>query len=298
MKPYRNIIVAIDYSDSSKVALLQAQQISRESGARLLAFHAISPIELENYAVYYTVDHIPLVEEALHFLEEWVEEFLGEDHGVVCQVREGIPHHEVAALTQETATDLLVIGSKEYSDAPDRSGKFAIKCLRFMTIPILLAREGCDYPYSRIDAFVDFSASTKSVMEATDRFVGSHDPEIRVVHATCPPWLKTLRFRIFAEPARLEEQKVQYREIMQGQLESVCQKFRDLLPSPPTATVLEGGHLERTILSHLSESKTSLAILGRSGEGAKGMKNDILGGTAEALLRFAKCSVLAVPFLD
>ena len=113
MKPYRNIIVAIDYSDSSKVALLQAQQISRESGARLLAFHAISSIELENFAVYYTTDRIPLVAEALNFLEEWVEEFLGDDHGVVCQVREGLPHHEVAALTQETATDLLLSWQKQ-----------------------------------------------------------------------------------------------------------------------------------------------------------------------------------------
>ena len=298
MKPYQKIVVAIDYSESSKVALFQALQISRESGARLMAFHAISPRELENFAVYYTVGRAPLVEEALEFLERWVEEVLGESHGVICQVREGVPHREVSDLTQETGSDLLVIGSKGHAEAPDRSGKFAIKCLRFMTIPILLARKGWDYPYSRIDAFVDFSASTESVMAATDRIVGCHDPEVHIVHATSPPWLHPPRYRILADPNGLEEQKAQYREILEGQLESVCQKFRDLLPSPPTATVLEDEYLERAILNHLSDSQTSLAILGRTGEGAKGMKNDFLGGTAEALLRFAHCSVLTVPVLD
>lgn len=298
MKPYQNIIVATDYSDSSKVALLQAHKISRESGARLLAFHAISPRELENFAIYYTVDRAPLVEEAREFLERWVEEILGEGHGVTCQVREGIPHHEVAALTQETATGLLVIGSKDHAEDPDRSGKFAIKCLRFMTIPVLLAREGSDYPYSRIDALVDFSVATEYVMKATDRIVGSNDSEVHVVHATSPPWLHPPRFRILADPTGQEEQKAQYREILQGQLESVCEKFRELLPSNPTTTVLEDEYLERAILNHLEDSRTGLAIVGRTGEGAKGIKTDFLGGTAEAILRFSACSVLTVPVLD
>ena len=298
MKPYQKIVVAIDYSESSKVALLQAQQICRESGARLMAFHAISPRELENFALYYTVDRAPLVEEALEFLEQWVEEVLGENHGVIGLVREGVPHQEVSALTKETGSDLLVVGSKDHSEAPDRSGKFAIKCLRYMTIPVLLAREGWSYPYSRIDALVDFSVATESVMAETDRIVGCHDPTVHIVHATSPPWLHPTRFRILADLNGQEEQKAQYREILQGQLESVCQKFRDLLPSPPTATVLEDEYLERALLNHLSDSKTGLAILGRTGEGAKGMKNDFLGGTAEALLRFAHCSVLTVPVLD
>lgn len=298
MKPYRNIVVAIDYSESSKVALLQARKISKDCGSRLMAFHAISPRELENFAVYYTVDRAPLVEEALEFLERWVEEVLGEGSDVICLVREGIPHREVSDLTREVATDLLVIGSRDHADAPDRSGKFAAKCLRFVTVPVLLARVGSGYPYSRIDAFTDFSVATKPVMEATDRMVGCHESEVHIVHASCPPWLNPPRFRILAETSGLEEQKAQYREIMQGQLDSVCQEYRDLLPSSPIATALEDEYLERAILHHLRDAKTDLAVVGRNGEGAKGMKTDFLGGTAEAILRFSGCSVLTVPISD
>lgn len=297
MNSFQNILVGINYTDSSRRALLQAHRIAGESGAALQALHVFPPVEINEFANFYALERLGLMEDARNSLKEFVSETLGEHHGVTCEVGEGIPHHELVVRAEETKADLIVLGASDPARKPRKTGQFAVKCLRFATTPVLLVNSRTEGAFAKISACVDFSESTRPVMEMVARMPGEVNREIEIVHALCPPWLRRGKIRYHPEVRVDEEKKRQFQEILDGQLHATAKSVSDLFETKPTCISLESEDPDDALLTHLDESRTDLAVLGRSGKGAKGLKTDLLGGTAETLIRHATCSVLVVPIV-
>jgi len=297
MKPFKNILVGITYTDSSRHALKQAFQITKDSGATLRALHVVPPSDINEYVKFYMIDRTVMMNSALSHLEDFVTEALGDDHGVCCQVEEGIPHHELIALTDETKADLLIVAANDSAKRARNRGKFAIKCLRFSTIPVLLVDQNEDRPYSKVTSCIDFSESSDAVLQATGMITQGNDHDVEIVHAICPPWLNRGRIVYLPDLHIKEDEKKQFHEILDAQLNTIKQSATHFLTSKPTCLAIEHEDPDLALLNYFKKSQSDLAVIGRSGKGAKGLKSDLLGGTAETLIRHAHCSVLAVPIV-
>ena len=264
MNSYQNILVGINYTDSSRHALWKANRIALRSGAKVTAYHAVPPAELNEFISFYMVEHTMMMRAAKTSLEHFVEEVLGDD---------------------------------DYANNSRKAGQFAIKCLRFATMPVLLVNRPEEHSAGLILAAIDFSKSTQPVLENAARVSTGPNSKVEIVHACRPPWLRPARLRYQTEVFENQEQRAQYREIMDGQLAGTLETAAPLFPGKVSTVRLEHEDPVTALLEHFDSSQCDLVVIGRSGKGIKGILTDLLGGTAEAIIRHAKCPILIVPII-
>ena len=295
MKSYQNILVGINYTDASRHALKMAGRIALESGAKVTAFHVVPIAELNEFVSFYMIEHKAMMRAARSSLEDFVESELGNDHHVECRVGEGIPHHELVSQANEGGHDLLVLGDDDYAENPVDAGQFAIKCLRFAQMPVLLVNGAQTTIQGTISACLDFSASTEPVLENAARMATGHELTIKLVHACRPPWLRPGRLRYQTEVIVNQDQEQQFREILDGQLDGITKSAAPMFSAPVEPVRLEHEDTTTALLEYFETTPSDLIVIGRCGKGIKGLLTDLMGGTAEALIRHANCPVLIVP---
>jgi universal stress protein E len=295
MKPFLNILVGINYTDASRLALAKAHKIAAEEGAKITACHVVALGEISEFVDFYMIDHKIMMNAALSSLEDFVATSLGDDHDVTCQISEGVPHHELISKANEEGFELLVLGDDDYAEDSRNAGQFAIKCLRFATMPVLLVNQPEDDPSGSIAACIDFSTSTAPVLENAARLAHGKSPDLHIVHSCRPPWLRPLRLRYQKNVSDDREQKEQYREILAGRLLEVRQLAAAFFNGNIESFPIESENPTESLLNHLDATDCSLVVIGRSGKGLKGLLSDFLGGTAEEIIRHAGCPVLIVP---
>lgn len=295
MNPYLNILVGINYTDASRHALARAHQIACQEGAKLTACHVVALGEINEFVDFYMIEHKIMMNAARSSLEDFVSGALGDGHDVICEINEGIPHHELMAKANEDGFDLLVLGDDDYAEDSRKAGQFAIKCLRFATMPVLLVNQPPKPIPGPIAACIDFSHSTVPILENAARLTVGYTPDLRIFHAWRPPWLRPVRLRYKRTVSDTQEQKEQYREIIEGRLLEARQQASSHFHGSIESFALESEEPISALLDHIESSDCSLIVIGRSGRGFKGLLSDILGGTAEEMIRHAACPILVIP---
>jgi nucleotide-binding universal stress UspA family protein len=109
---YRNILVAVDGSKESKLALADAIDLALESNARLTVAHISTPgpgILRTTPAGAAVAAELPACHEKI--LREAVDS-VPKDLPVTTLLREGSPAHEIVRAAREQQSDLIVIGSR------------------------------------------------------------------------------------------------------------------------------------------------------------------------------------------
>lgn len=297
MKPFLNILVGVNYTDSSRHALTEAFRIASENGAKVTACHVVPLGDLTEFVDFYMIEHASMIDAALSSLEGFVEEVLGKSHEVTCDIAEGIPHHELVSKANEDGYDLLVLGDDDYAEDTRKSGQFAIKCLRFATMPVLLVNEPMEDHSGPIAACVDFSDATKSIFSFAAQINLRTTSHVDIIHACRPPWLRPIRLRYRAEVSEDLALKEQFREILNGRLNAACETVSALFAKPANPILLESEDPTAALTQHLDKSDYRLIVIGRAGKGFKSLISDLLGGTAESVIRHAKTHVLIVPII-
>ena len=295
MKPYQHILVGINYTDASRHALHKAGQIANSTGGKLTAYHVVPMPELDEFTAFYSIEHQAMKKAAQSSLEGFVDEVLGNDHPARCVVGEGIPHHELVSYANDGNHDLLVLGDDDYADNPRKSAHFAIKSLRFATMPVLLVNRPEEETKQTISACIDFSDSTTPILEHASHFTTINNASIELTHASRPPWLRPERLRYQTNVFEDEGQKEQYREILQGQLAGIKQS---LSGDDIKTTSIEDENPINALIEHLTQAPCGLIVIGRVGKGFKGLVSDFIGGTAETIIRHSPHPILIIPILD
>lgn len=295
MKPFLNILVGVNYTDSSRQALAEAARLASENGARVTACHVVPLGELTEFVDFYVIEHAEMLNAARSSLEGFTEEVLGKGHDVACTISEGIPHHELVSKANEEGYDLLVLGDDDYADDSRKAGQFTIKCLRFTTMPVLLVNRPFKDTSGAIAACIDFSKSSQTIFEHAAQMNLDSSSPLAVIHACRPPWLRPLRLRYRTEVRDEGNLKEEYREVLHERIATICQQASALLPNPPTPILLENDDPTKALVQHLEESQYRLIVIGRAGKGWKSLVSDFLGGTAEAVIRHAQTHILIVP---
>jgi nucleotide-binding universal stress UspA family protein len=295
MKPFLNILIGINYTDASNRALAKAHKIAAKEGAKITACHVVALGEISEFVNFYMIEHKIMMNAALSSLEDFVETSLGKDHDVTCQIGEGIPHHELISKANEEGYDLLVLGDDDSAEDSRKAGQFAIKCLRFATLPVLLVNQPEGDSRGSIAACIDFSKATAPVLENAARLALGKSPDLHLVHSCRPPWLRPRRLRYQKNVSANRDLKEQYREILAGRFLEVRQLAATFFNGNIESFPIESEDPTEALLNHLDTTDCSLVVIGRSGKGLKGLISDFLGGTAEEIIRHAGCPVLIVP---
>jgi nucleotide-binding universal stress UspA family protein len=147
---FKDLLVPIDFSDHSAVALRLALHLARDQGARLTLLHVgLAPgagtYDLGGYGVLVPETLVQLHESAareqMHALRKLAREEIPDDVPYAPLVREGTPVDEILAQVREGNHDLVVMGTHGRSGvARAFLGSVTERVLRHATVPVLVTR--------------------------------------------------------------------------------------------------------------------------------------------------------------
>lgn len=115
----KEILVPIDFSDCSKMALRYAVPLAKQFGARVTLLHVAKPVTVPEEFGYVAPDEsVAGVDSAPKTLEELarlVELELGRHDLVQATIRNGVPWMEITTAAQHANVDLIVMSTHGYT---------------------------------------------------------------------------------------------------------------------------------------------------------------------------------------
>ncbi|KAA0217046.1 MAG: universal stress protein [Leptolyngbya sp. PLA3] len=296
MNDRRTIVVALDFSPSSRDALLQARRLARWSGATLRAIHIIdAPTYTPVPPVLFPwplPTHTDLTEAATEQLEEF-KRGLDDDEPLEVDIRVGCPAKEITDYARDAA--MLVMGTHSVEGGQKGVGTTAAACVRRADCNVLLVRRGQSGPFRGIAACIDFSSISRPVVEESIRLAARDEAPLWVVHAYHDPWGGRQPRGALAD--NMPDFRAQYRTAVESRLREFCEPMAHELGAIKAAyRVAEHNHrwegFASALVQFLHETQADLAVLGtRRNWNARDF---LMGSTAERVVRDARCSILAV----
>ncbi|MBI1732613.1 MAG: universal stress protein [Gammaproteobacteria bacterium] len=145
MADYRNILVAVDFSDVSAAALKVAVDISKRLGAQLKVLHVVQPqpvpMPLEGSAIYMDEVQTWQLEEAEKSLDLFIQQHIAPADVAVKKVRAGVAAAEISRAATDIGADLIVMGTHGRSGLRHLlMGSIAESVLRVAPVPVLCVR--------------------------------------------------------------------------------------------------------------------------------------------------------------
>lgn len=317
MDKLKSIVVGVDFSSCSGVALAQAARIGAWNRSSVTAVHvidslvaleldeAISAAAMETGGVF-EPPAIPggVTGEALsggirqQLLDDTRSQWTafaalaapgaGVDFRAVIDGRsEGIIQAAKIA-----SADLLVLGATGAGQANVGLGTVATACVRKSPCSVLLVREDKGKsPFKTVVCCVDFSKGSMEALETAARLATQDSASLRVLHVFYAPW-HVLHYRS-PTPETDPVFRQQYMDGLRRRLEHFGSTIEhDLTYLKPTFELVDAPDHRNAIPEYLAKVGADLVVLGTRGH--SNLRDFFLGSTAEKVLRDAHCSVLAV----
>jgi nucleotide-binding universal stress UspA family protein len=170
--PQQNlVVVGVDFTPGSNVALSRARQIAAATGAKLATLHVVTDAVVRQMppAADWNAPPAPQSEDALIAAAQVAERRLVAEHGapdVESIVKTGKPHETLAEVAERRGARLLVLGVHAPM-APHESfflGSTSERALRVGSTPVLLARTDPSKAYGRILVPVDLGDMSLAVL--------------------------------------------------------------------------------------------------------------------------------------
>ena len=139
MTDYQNILVAIDFSDTSDTVIEKARDIARRNNTRLNLLHVVEylpPIDVAYEAAtsaVWTLDENELAEQAKKTLARLCQKHGLDEARQIITI--GVPKYEITQYVEENQCDLVIMGSH---------GRHGIGLLLGSTANAVLHQMPCD----------------------------------------------------------------------------------------------------------------------------------------------------------
>jgi nucleotide-binding universal stress UspA family protein len=142
MADFKQILIAVDFSDVSAAALKTGLDLAGKLGAEVRVVHAVpvvaTGVPLEGGAVYIEDLHAELVAESKEKLSQFLAGQGATDKVADASVRSGEPPVEITRAAQEAGVDLIVMGTHGRTGLRHLlMGSVAESVLRETKIPVL-----------------------------------------------------------------------------------------------------------------------------------------------------------------
>lgn len=273
------VIAGFDGSDHSRQAVRWAAREATAQGAALLVVHSYERVT--PYIAPGDPIRTYLSEELDAVREECVRSY--PELKLETQLLDGPPEHTLAALTDETSPDLLVLGSSGLG-AVARAvlGSTAAELAHKVTVPLVVVRgerpEAADGP---VVAGLDGSAAGDHAVDFALAFAARHNARVRVVHAlaTVPILPGAPLLKEQADPEATDE-------VINLRLDKLREPYPDVdveaevVPDRPADALMERA------------SGARLLVVGS--HGASLVERILVGSTSHAVLYHAPCPVALI----
>ena len=145
MSHYKQILVAVDFSDPSIRALQVARDLGTRLNAKLIVIHFV-PMRIMDMGMEGGVDfieemHQSELAEARIKLEKFIKENTTSDDEIEHHLRSGEPAAEMNSMAAEVSADMIIIGTHGRSGIKHLlMGSVAESILRTADVPVLSVR--------------------------------------------------------------------------------------------------------------------------------------------------------------
>jgi len=292
MKAYTRIIAAIDFTPSCRNALKEAVRLAAPNNAKLTAVHVLDEFLAHELKRALSTDQATIRADWQERLKKFVAESDLGSAQVEIEVRIGHPFAELAESCRVHAADLLVMGAKGSRDEPGRVGIIAAKCVRKAPVDVLLVREDACGPYKHLVTCVDFSDNATKAVRHALTLAKQDGASLDCIYVYQSALAMSLDYGGLVAPMPLGTD-AQAMEMWQEELKTFMEPFMQEFPEVTVKTVvLERINIREAILDHVKDTHADMVVLGTRGK--TGLRELLIGTTAEKIVANAPCSILAV----
>ena len=292
MKPYSHLVAAIDFTPSCRNALRQAVRLAAGNSAKVTAVHVMDEFLVHELKKALSVDQATVRAEWRARLQKFVEETdIGTAH-VQVEVRIGHPLQEISELCCSLGADLLVMGVKGSRQEPNRVGVIAAKCVRKAPLDVLLVREDASAAFKKVATCVDFSENSAKAVRRALLMAQVDGAVVDCLYVYQSALSMSLDYGGMGAPLPITtnaEALDRWNEELKNFIMPLSAEVPDV---PLSSSVVERMNIRETILEHVQETQADLVIVGTRGK--TGLREMLIGTTAEKIVANAPCSILAV----
>lgn len=288
------ILVAVDFSEHSNIALQQAMLVAADKpGAALVLLwvdtkhHEPQRASLNSALERDTTEHASPNSEAKTRLDLLADRVRSQNIQVQSRIESGYADEVIAHVAHDVSASLVVVGTRGLTGFKRfLLGSVAEKVVRLCSTNVLVAR-GEPKSFSRILAATDFSPASEHALQVA-LALAAEDAHIDILHAwqypvgtrgvstpnPTPGPLADIRDQVVARVEKLGTNLTSKYQSRSRQLE-----FTNLFGAPGAV-----------IHDRLESNMYDLVSMGTHGH--RGFRRFLLGSVAEATVRHAPCSVL------
>lgn len=292
MKPYSHLVAAVDFTPSCRNALKQAVRLASATGASITAVHVMDEFLVHELKQALSTDQATIRADWQAKLKKFVDETDLGTPNVRAEVRIGNPLQELSEACVVSRGDLLVMGVKGSRQEPNRVGVIAAKCVRKAPVDVLLVREDAEGTFKQVVTCVDFSTNSAQAVRRALQIAGQDKASVDCLFVYQSAVAMSLDYGGLAAPLPVTSDQAlldQWRHDLETFVEPLAEGESGVTV---TKTVIERINIRETILEHVNETHADLVVLGTRGK--TGLRELLIGTTAEKIVANAPCSILAV----
>lgn len=292
MKAYTHLIVAVDFTPSCLNALRQAVRLAAPLNARITAVHVMDEFLVHELKRALSVEQSAIRADWTSKLRKFIDDAELGVPKLDVEVRIGHPFAELVAACFAESADLLVMGVKGSRIDPHRVGAIATKCVRKSPIDVLLVREDAWGAYKHLATCVDFSDNSVVAIERAAQVAQMEGATLDAIYVYQSALAMSIDYSGLVVPMPLGggEDTVEHWE---SKLESfVAQVIKEYPQVRCLHHVIERINIREAIIEHVKAKHVDLVVLGTRGR--TGLRELLIGTTAEKIVSHAPCSILVV----
>lgn len=285
MKLLENILVPIDFSDSSEKVVDASVQLAKTFKSRITLLHVYSeeyfPKETERFLEIAIKDNLEKVKTKITEADIEVAEIMME---------RGVAFEKIIQIAQDRDVNVIMVGSGSKKENDNfKLGTTVEKLMRKNQIPLWVVKNGAIKPIQKIVCPVDFSNSSirafQNAVTLTERF----DTELNLIHVFEPVMSTSARLSVNAKEENKKRKELKEKELndflSNYQLDHI-RLTKDLLMGVP--------FLE--ILRYIKRNNSDLLIMGTTGK--TGLSKLLMGSVTEKVTRELPCSFITTKAKD
>ncbi len=301
MKPFKHIVVPIDFSNTSREALPYAYKLALGYGSKITLLHAITLFDYDPYSKKHS---FPSADELYASIEASADAHCSEiiddankqskDLQIEKVMERGIsPHEVISGYPKEQNADLIVMATHGRSGLSNvLLGSVTEKVIQTAPCPVLVVKKPKHadlkkLSFNNILVPTDFSDSSQNAMEYALGLAKKYHAHITLMHAV------EVRFHPAYYAGGVEsifELDPDVKPRIQARLEAFLQSF-DLTGVEVTTRVSDGSSHSEIVKTAQSQQHDLIVM---STRGHDEIADYLVGSTTDRVIKRAPCPVLVV----
>ena len=298
----RTILVPTDFSPFSLKALTYGCAVAKKFGATLHLLH-VNDVQFEPALAPFLAAGMELDHKMRRRLRLVAAKCAVPIGPARCHVRKGKAFDQICHEAKQLGADLIIISTHGYTGLKHMLlGSTAERVVRHASCPVLVvrdfvsrggngARERKAFRLKKILVAVDFSEHSRQALAHAVALAKHFGSKVILFHSVSAHYYATNPdYTVYDLPDLMES----LREGAEKQMQDLVR--RTAFSGVPFESQVTVGIPSETILQFAVDAGADLVVTATHGR--TGLKRALIGSTAEQIVRFAKCPVLAIPRLE